>query len=374
MKSRARWLVLAAICASLVVCARMNTLQEAQAPPTKADGDSIPGIPLDDGITVGAGARFGNLTVFPIFAAVPADIGAFTTLPEALQSGSAEVRESGAADGEEGARVNQLVIENKGKAAIMVLAGTVVTGGNQDRQIAQDFVIEPGKVAPVEAYCVERHRWDGVRQGVATGGKFRTLPALADKEVRVAGQFGKDQGRVWSKVDEVNKANAKAPDTGTLAATLEDRELAAERDALAAEVVAYLAQAQPSAKVVGLAYGVAGQVHTARWFLNHQLFSMHRDTLVKTAALEAITARQSGEDSAGAAPLTPEAVVAFVDGIRKASDVAAAEEVVGDQVRERYEGKQGYAWSLSTAAPAKAASSAAPKMDKAPLSTGYSTK
>ena len=41
--------------------------------------------------------------------------------------------------------MNTLVIENKGDVPIYVLAGTVVKGGKQDRQIGQDFIIEGKK-------------------------------------------------------------------------------------------------------------------------------------------------------------------------------------------------------------------------------------
>ena len=381
-KSRSKLLLIAlAVCTALLMWRGLRRSPQEPQTPSKTNQDTLVGIPLAEGITVGAATRFGNLTVFPIFAAVPADIGDFTTLPDALKQGRAEVREKGG-----GAEVNQLVIENKGKASILVLAGTVVTGGNQDRQIAQDFVIKPGDVADVEAYCVERNRWEGTRQGVATGGKFRTLPTLADKKVRVAGQFEKSQGKVWNEVDKVNAANAKDPATGTLAATLDDAELAQEREALATKVRLVLAQTTPASKVVGMAYGVNGHVHTARWFLNNQLFLLHRDTLINTAAAEAITAGQANTERGPA--LTPESVVSFVDKIRQQRD-AVEREGDGRGVRERYQAAEGYAWSLSTASAAPPPAAAAAKRptrtpesegsmrnprSSAPLTTGFSSK
>src|SRR5439155_384601 len=77
------------------------------------------------------------------------------------------------------ARVNPLVIENPGKLPLLVLAGTVVRGGKQDRQIGADFVIEAGKTVPVDAFCVEHGRWDATRDGVATGGRFKSEKVLA---------------------------------------------------------------------------------------------------------------------------------------------------------------------------------------------------
>src|SRR4029079_8804388 len=83
-----------------------------------------------------------------------------------------------------GGEVNRLVIDNKGDKAIFVLAGTLVKGGKQDRQIAQDFIIPPGKTVPVDAFCVEHGRWTANREGKGTDGLFEAQKVLAVKEVR----------------------------------------------------------------------------------------------------------------------------------------------------------------------------------------------
>ncbi|RLB49666.1 MAG: hypothetical protein DRI90_24350 [Deltaproteobacteria bacterium] len=269
-----------------------------------------PGVPLQPGVSVGLGQAFANLTVFPVYARVQQELGEFTTLDLAIKSKKAQVREQ-----KGGARVNQLVIENQGKQTILVLAGTVVKGGNQDRQVAQDFVISANTTVPIDAFCVERGRWQGARQGKATGGKFTALDTLAHSKVRVAGQYKGNQQQVWAEVSKVNRANRKVSSSDTLAATLDDKQIKARRKRLDKQVASYVDQLPAKAQVVGLAYAVNGKVRGVRWFMNRQLFAMHRGTLVNTAVVEAMTGKAAAKrhhQKVAAPQVDPTAVAKFV--------------------------------------------------------------
>src|SRR5690606_8900190 len=129
-----------------------------------------------------------------------------------------------------------VVIENRGRLPILVLAGTIVKGGKQDRQIGEDFVVAPGKTVDVAAFCVEQGRWNDNREGRSTGGTFVAQKSLALGNVRAAGQYDKNQGQVWSEVSRVNAANKKGAPSGTLLATLDDAEIARRREAIATRV------------------------------------------------------------------------------------------------------------------------------------------
>src|SRR5205085_12614267 len=169
--------------------------------------------------------------------------------------GQAEIRENGG-----GGTVNQLVIENKGAIPIFVLAGTVVKGGNQDRQIGQDFIIEPKKDTPVDAFCVEHGRWSGQRNGQVTAGRFDSSGVVATSKVRAAGQYKKSQSEVWSNVSSTNAAHGKASNSDTLMATIDDPTLVKERNALTAQIEATLAAVSPQDDLVGVAYAIDGDV------------------------------------------------------------------------------------------------------------------
>ena len=275
-----------------------------------------------------------NLTIFPMHGAAEAQPTALTTLDAALAKGDAEVSELGT-----GGEVNRLQVENKGKLPIYVLAGTVVEGGKQDRQIGQDFVIEPGKKVAVDAFCVEQGRWAAQRSGRATGGKFAKAKGLAQSGVRRAAQYERDQHEVWSKVSEVNAAHKTSAPSGTLMATLDDAEVTKKRAGLVRAIDAALRGAEARAPVVGLGYAVDGQVRNGRWFQGPGAFALFRGTLIESAALDALTAQeQTGKRSA------PKVEAAAVDRFVRDIEAGATEtrETEAQNRNEYKEGKAGY--------------------------------
>ncbi|EYF01118.1 ARPP-1 family domain-containing protein [Chondromyces apiculatus] len=391
----------------------------------------VPGHPIGDGYTVGAPQIFDNLAVFPVYASVQEDLGEFTTLDVALEKETAVVRELGAApvpppapptpaqaantataepptpspqpsppphprhprrhprlidteDHEQsqraqhavpsdvGAQVNTLVIENKGDLPILVLAGTIVKGGKQDRQIGQDFLVGARQTVPVDAFCVEHGRWTGIREGASTDGKFSTMKVLASAKVREAGQYKRDQGEVWSKVSEFNRAHRKETASDTMVAAVEDGAVARQREALAGKASAWLGSVPSVEDVVGLAYAVDGQVRGVRFFMNRKLFQMFEATLTGTAAQDAITAAEEARAqhrpvASGAAD--EQAVTRFIAGIASAKAEAQATRagnVNHYQVAEKGYGSAVFSPAAAQAAPAAPAELAEPDARHAP--------
>lgn len=397
------WCALLLLLTLLVAgCKRSDGAANSSAPEPRTAGDvaaaapvgaagtvttfDVKGEALGDGIVVGAPKHYDNLTVFPLLAKTQTDMGPIVSLSTALDRGEAEVRELGGepspggqvvqqqqTHGNEegqmgngnarlgndegqmgngnaqaqiggGAQVGKLAIQNKGQVAVYVLAGTIVKGGKQDRQIGQDFIIGAEETVPIDAFCVEHGRWNGTRDGKATGGKFEAVAQLAHRDVRVAGQYKKDQSEVWSKVSKVNEANKKTSSSDSLLATADDAEVKRERDALSRRILRDLDGVSPAASVVGYAYAVDGKVKAVRWFAHHRVFGMFREVLVNTAVADAMTARAASD---GTAPTTERAtaktVAAFVDEAKKAP-VAAAEvrETAADNVNEYQETSKAY--------------------------------
>lgn len=320
--------------------------------------------------TLGPAKIFGNLTVFAVYSKSQEDIGEVLSLDDALERGLAEVREIGVETPAPGAtpnqaqaqvnaaaQVNKLVIENKGTLPILVLAGTIVKGGKQDRQIGQDFLVEPKKTEPVDAFCVEHGRWNAEREGASTGGKFKTVKVLAVGDVRAAGQYANNQSEVWNKVAETNKIHGKSAPSDTLLATLDDAELQKKRGALAGEIVAHLRGSPEPKDLVGMAYAVSGKVRGVRTFMSYRIFRSYMEILANTVALEAITSAPK----AGAEPApTVEAaqVIAFVNavetGARSERDTSAG------NANTYYEHAAGYASKAVLKPAASAPPAAAP--------------
>src|SRR5712664_1490479 len=90
-----------------------------------------------------------NIAIFPVVSGSSQDTSSFLTLEEGLASGEVIVSERGAAgivrdrggrpvpapQYDAGASVNQLVLLNRSKRPLLLLAGELVSGGKQDRII-----------------------------------------------------------------------------------------------------------------------------------------------------------------------------------------------------------------------------------------------
>jgi len=148
-----------------------------------------------------------NLSVFPVVSAKGVETGGFMTLEEALASGDAVVTERGGdiirrtRDGrpagnpyQGGASVNQLVLINRGKKPLVLLAGELVSGGKQDRIIAKDRIVAPGAdPLPLDVFCVEHGRW-------SSGTQFAAAKIIVHPSVREKAAVDKEQAQVWAAV------------------------------------------------------------------------------------------------------------------------------------------------------------------------------
>lgn len=207
---------------------------------------------------------FGNLNIFPVYAAsgfvsAHQGMGKYTTLKEGVAAGSVIVTEhegdpalmehrsrrdrqrnsnrgsnsvfsngtilSNPFDGfaaasannnsEAGPSVGSLAIENKGDDTVIVLAGELVQGGDQDRIVAADMLLKPhsGKVE-LPVFCVESNRWS--HEGFYDNStRFGFTNNFASSSIRRIVTQKKDQNAVWSRVKEVTDANSAQSETNS---------------------------------------------------------------------------------------------------------------------------------------------------------------
>ncbi len=280
----------AVLCCAFVAAAA--SAEPSERPPAQARPSEHR---LDDQRWLAEPVHVENLTVWPIATTEAVPTGDYLTLAEATARGLAEVREKSGSG-----QVNELVLHNEGERPILVLGGTILKGGKQDRQVSDDFVVAPKSTTPVGAFCVERGRWSASRQGRSTAGKFQVMPSLAAKKVRASAQYGHGQSEVWKQVDAVNSRARVAPSTQTFLATLEedDRKARRLRRQLRAAARAHFDALRPGAEIVGVAYAVNGEPLAARAFANEALLFSHLDTLHETMALEAQVASANADDRA----------------------------------------------------------------------------
>jgi len=129
---------------------------------------------------------------------------------------------------------NGLTVQNKSTDTIFLLAGDVVTGGNQDRVIAHDDIILPGTVKNIEVFCVEAGRSTYYDPAAPAAEKrvaaFRGYYNVASPQVRQAVYSGNQAG-VWDAVAQVTSANKASSSTNTYAALDTENAQKAKREA-----------------------------------------------------------------------------------------------------------------------------------------------
>jgi hypothetical protein len=280
------------------------------------------------------------IQVWPIVTDAPGEVGEFMTLQEAQAKKLAIVREVGGGqaaaqvdvqDGvdiegqvhedrqfaSDGAQVNRLEIENQGDVGLLVCAGTLVAGGQQNRQIGQDFVVPPHTTVAVDAFCVEQGRWSGL------SACFEACPTVATKEIRASAQYSKDQGEVWARVAEANqRAATPVALVGIGGSMSEERTADVLGNLPTAETVLYISQdaakddprsserhqelgrrirarfdelRSSGAHVIGFAYAVDGKPMSVRVFAHPKLFESQMGPFIEAMCSDAdISARAPG--------------------------------------------------------------------------------
>jgi hypothetical protein len=161
-----------------------------------------------------------NITIFPVVSSSNQDTSPFLTLDEGLSSGEVIVSEQGAAglarsrDGRpitvpqynSGASVNQLVLINRSKRPLILLAGELVSGGKQDRIIGKDRIVPVGSdPLPLDVFCVEHGRWTG------TSSQFVESKTIVHPSVREQAAVAQNQSEVWDAVRSGTLSKAAPP-------------------------------------------------------------------------------------------------------------------------------------------------------------------
>ncbi len=273
------------------------------------------------------------------------------TLPEAIEKGAVEVKETGS--------VNELTVENRGAEEVFIQAGDIVKGGRQDRVLSVSLTLPARSgVLPIAAYCVEQGRWSArigedvhrfasakemlpsreakialravkpAAGGVDVGNNVeagRNVEGLGMRANRIGGPIQEQrtaslparrpsaQGEVWAKVGEIQaglSSNLATRVQSERSAT--SLQLALENDKLAEAQRRFADALEPVAEkdgdVVGFVFAVNGKLNSADIYASNGLFRKLWPRLLKASATEAIGAQ--GRE--GARDHQPEADLAKV--------------------------------------------------------------
>jgi hypothetical protein len=277
------------------------------APPGKGDGNWRLLEPI----------AYENLTVFPVVSSSEDDTRPFLTLEEGLSRGEVIVREQGAEtmvrdrDGRRpvvrdyvGPSVNQLVLVNRSKQPLLLLAGELVSGGKQDRVIAKDRIVAPGaEPLPLDVFCVEHGRW-------SAGSKFTSASTIVHPSVREQAAVNQKQADVWASVTKgstaARAAGAPAPAVSTEALSVvveseaptqsyskiyESRRVAPSVEAMVNEVQRRFRRESAGLKgerVLGVVIAYGGEVAWSDIFASGELFDQYWNKLLRSYAVEAV--------------------------------------------------------------------------------------
>ncbi len=177
---------------------------------------------------------------------------------------------------------NGLTVQNRTDRPVFLMGGDVVMGGNQDRVIAQDYIIEPRNLQNIEVFCVEKGRSSYHRPNAPEAEKeiaaFYGYHGVCSPSVR-RGVYQKNQQGVWQAVSKVTEANRAVSSTSAYTALWQaDDPGRAQREAC---VNALQKAFDGMPDVVGFVAVSNGKVIGAEVFRTSELFNRRLVALLK---------------------------------------------------------------------------------------------
>jgi ARG/rhodanese/phosphatase superfamily protein len=260
---------------------------------------------------------YDNISIFPVVSPYSADTGSFLTLEEGLASGEVTIREQGS-EGLERSRdgrpiyhptpsgaVNSLVLVNRSKRPLLLLAGELVSGGKQDRVIGKDRIVPVGAPPlPLDVFCVEHGRWTG-------GAQFAATNTIVHPSVRESAAVDQAQTKVWDSVRngtnlmaapsapppkisarEIQGAIAGNGRTEAYEKIYESRSVGVSIDGFVNELQRRFAEVTSGLKgdrVVGVVVAYGGEIAWSDIFASGDLFDHYWNKLLRSYAVEAMT-------------------------------------------------------------------------------------
>jgi hypothetical protein len=250
------------------------------------------------------------------------------------------------------------------------MPGEVISGGEQDRTIGEETVIDStDRPVPIEVFCVEHGRWEGrshertsAQLGSAefnrsqslavsqsstvdelakesNSGKFIASVGQLNKESRRAVQESRAQGKVWEEVGKTNAKVGNGSESGNFAENYFSRGTAKDLEPF----VKKLKQLDETQQIVGVAVFVNGEVLSVDIFESTPLFKKFWPKMLKSYALDAIAAKSETGQGKKSKSATMDDCIAFLKDVQssKTQTVKAAK----DEKVEKRDSKKGISFS-----------------------------
>jgi hypothetical protein len=243
---------------------------------------------------LGGFQSFENIAVFPL--RFSGNGGPeYITLKEALERGVFVVTEVSA-----GGSVPELMVENKGEVAVLILDGEELAGAKQNRVLNTTILVGPKSAAKIPVTCTEQGRWSYVSNHFQESGHHMaaSLRMLNIENVnlslRSGRQFHGDQGAVWDGIDRMAQIADVHSGTGAMRDVFEAKWAVLED---------YLKSFKLESGQKGAIVFIGGEVAGLDFVSREQAYGVLHAKLVKSYAMEAMLAgeRAKAGERVGAA-------------------------------------------------------------------------
>ena len=260
--------------------------------PREKPPDSRPGSPVSD-YRLSGPYTHENLTIFLIHSPDQPGVKSFVPLQEALERKAAMVHET--------SQVNELSIENVSQPEeVLVQAGDIVKGGDQDRVLAVDLIVpaRSGKM-PIAAFCVEAGRWQ--QRGQEQSAQFSSSnDMVATRPLKMAAKQAKSQSGVWDEVSEAQVKLSQSVDADVRSSVSHSSlQLALENEKVRESTAVYVSKLSSIVEgkndVIGYVFAINDKINSADLYYSNGLFMRFWPKLLKTTAIEAVAERPTND-------------------------------------------------------------------------------
>ena len=308
----------------------------------------------------GRPVSYENLTLWPVLSDRSFPPGKFITLDEGIRTRKVTITELGGQgqsrilrpgeNVEDEAEVNRLSLVNNSGKKLILIAGEMIIGGQQDRIDASDRIIpSTSHPLPIEVFCIEPDRWSGSESfgqsqmiadsasahganhggsspsvagagggtrtgsgagmgpgssasiGGASAGGLGSGTGMANLSVREKAEAKKDQGEVWQSVSTTRADSLGTVNVTATAETLVETSSSSlssvyNNKAVGAKLDRYdktLSSTVAGRNVVGVVVAVNGRIEAADIFGSHPLFETYWPKLLKSYEVEAVSAARN---------------------------------------------------------------------------------
>ncbi|MFT3845588.1 MAG: hypothetical protein QM725_11075 [Lacibacter sp.] len=200
----------------------------------------------------------------------------FYPLKTALKKGWVKIKERGNYMVD---NINVLIIENNSNEKIFIRSGEMVTGGRQDRVIAADTILMPGKKEyTIPVYCIEESRWSEHEKKFSYGGNAASgLQKIIDS--------AHNQKKLWEEIRRLLVLNNQTS-SSSYATLLSNHKIA---DSTNEYVKFFLKQfSKRDSSIVGIIASSGNKVLGADVFINEGLFYQTLPELLNKYCIEAV--------------------------------------------------------------------------------------